>query len=94
MMRYSVTPGLFVVVSHGWARGGGARVGRGEGEGLTGVDDVHGAHGAAGVVEDPLLVQVDMVGEGRVAVQLGDDVGRDAAGVVAVGGDGALGQVV
>lgn len=58
------------------------------------MDDVHGPHCAAGVVEDPLLIQVDMVGEGGLAVQLADDVGDDAAGVVAVGGDGALGEVV
>ena len=56
------------------------------------MDDVHGAHGTAGVVEDPVLLEVDVR---RVALaQLVDDVPDDAARVVAVGRDGARRQVV
>lgn len=53
-----------------------------------GVDDVHSAHGAAGVVEDPFFVSVYVIG-----VRLGEvrgDVVDYGAGVVAVGGDGGL----
>lgn len=60
----------------------------------TGVDDVHGAHGAACIVEDPLLVHVDMVGGGDIAVQGVHDVADDTAGVVAVGGYALLGEGV
>lgn len=55
------------------------------------MDDVHGAHGTAGVVEDPVLLEVDVCG--RPLAELGDDVGHDVARVVAVGGDCALGHV-
>lgn len=57
--------------------------------GDTGVNHVHGAHGAAGVVEDPFFVEVDVGavegGEGS------DDVGDDGCCVVAVEGNGFLG---
>jgi hypothetical protein len=59
---------------------------------LTGVDDVHGAHGAAGVVEDPVFLDIDV--RRRALAQLGDNILDDAARVVAVLGDAALGQVV
>lgn len=56
------------------------------------MDDVHGAHGAAGIVEDPVLLEVDVL---RVPLaQLRDDVADNGPGVVAVGVDGALGHVV
>ena len=60
--------------------------------GDAGVDDVHGAHGAAGVVEDVLLVQVDIVGV--QAMQLRGDVAHDAARVVAVRRDATLSQIL
>lgn len=57
-----------------------------------GVDDVHGAHGAAGVVEDPFFVGVYVMGVGLGEVR--GDVVDYGAGVVAVGGDGGLGEGV
>ena len=61
--------------------------------GDTGVDHVHGAHGAAGVVEYPLLLGAQVVGADFL-LQLGDDEVDDGAGVLAVGGDGALRHIV
>ena len=60
---------------------------------LTGVNHVHGTHGATGVVENPLLLEVH-VGLGWRGLQVGDDVGDDSAGVVAMLRDGAFGKVV
>ena len=58
----------------------------------AGVDDVHRAHGTAGVVEDPLLVHVDII---RVlSMELVYDVRHDASCVVAVRFDASLGQVM
>jgi len=59
-----------------------------------GMDDIHGAHGTAGVVEHPLLIVVDVGGGLGPVRQLVDNVLDDGAGVVAVGLDAALGQVV
>lgn len=60
------------------------------------MDDVHAAHGAASIVEHPLLLDVPLrVDVGRVVlVQLGDDVLDDLGGVVAVGRDAALREAV
>lgn len=58
------------------------------------MDDIHGPHGAAGVVEHPLLVQVDMAGRARLAVQLVHDILDDGSRVVAVRRDAALGEIV
>ncbi len=79
--------------------GGGGQLRLCKGEGgvageRTGVDDVHGAHGAAGVVEDPLLVVVDVARQADLAAQLVDDEVDDGARVVAVGGDAPLGDIV
>lgn len=60
---------------------------------LTGVDNVHGTHGATSVVEDPFLVEVH-VGLGRGGLQVGHDVGDDGASVVAMLSDCALCEVV
>lgn len=60
---------------------------------LTGVNNVHGTHGAAGVVEDPFLVEVH-VGFGRGGLQVGHDIGDDGASVVAMLCDCALCEVV
>ena len=56
------------------------------------MDDVHAAHGAAGVVEDPLLIEVNILGV--QAVELRNDVVDNTARVVAMGRDSALRQVV
>ena len=60
---------------------------------LTGVDYVHGTHGATGVVEDPFLVEVH-VGLGRGGLQVGHDVGDDGASVIAMLSDCAFREVV
>ena len=60
---------------------------------LTGVNNVHGTHGATGVVEDPFLVEVH-VGLGRGGLQVGHDVGDDGASVIAMLSDCALREVV
>ena len=57
------------------------------------MNHVHGTHGAAGVVEDPFLVEVH-VGLGRSGLQVGDNVGNDGASVVAMLCDCALREVV
>lgn len=55
------------------------------------MDDVHGAHRTAGVVEEPLLLGVDVA---RVLlVELGDDVVDYRRHVAAMGLDGARLQV-
>lgn len=56
------------------------------------MDDEHGAHGAAVVVEEPLLLQVDVVGVHLV--QLRGDVVHNGARVISMSGDAALGQVM
>lgn len=58
------------------------------------MNDVHGAHGTARIVEHPLLVQVDMVRRSGSAVELVDDVAHNAARVVAVRSNAALGQIM
>ena len=60
---------------------------------LTGVNNVHGTHGATGVVEDPFLVEVH-VGLGGGGLQVGHDVGDNGASVVAMLCDCALREVV
>jgi hypothetical protein len=60
---------------------------------LTGMDHIHGPHGAAGIVENPLLLEVHVRLRGR-RLQAGDDVRDDGAGVVAMLGDGGFGEVV
>ena len=60
---------------------------------LTGVNDIHGTHGATGVVENPFLVEVH-VGFGGGGLQVGDDIGDDGASVVAMLCDCALREVV
>lgn len=57
-----------------------------------GVDDVHGAHGATGIVEDPVLLDIDDVGR-QLRRELVDDVLDGRARVVAVVLDTALVQV-
>jgi hypothetical protein len=57
------------------------------------VNHVHGAHGAAGVVEYPFLLGAQVVGA-DLLLEFGDDEIDDGAGVFAVGADGALRQIV
>lgn len=56
------------------------------------MDHVHGAHGAAGVVKDPFLLEVDVLGV--LLAELGDDEVDDGLGVLAVRGNGAGGELV
>lgn len=57
------------------------------------MDHVHGAHGAAGVVEYPLLLGAQVFGA-NLLLQLGDDEVDNGASVLAVGTDGALRQIM
>ena len=59
----------------------------------TGVDHVHGAHGTAGIVENPLLLGAQVVGA-DLLLQLSNDEVDDGAGVLAVSADGTLGEIV
>lgn len=65
--------------------------------GYGGVNDVHGAHGPAGVVEHPFVlvcVEGDLRG-GEGGREIGQDVRDHASGVVVrVGGDGFIGELV
>lgn len=64
---------------------------------LTGMDQIHAAHGTAGIVEHPLVrVVVSVrVNVARVSLsKLAHDVIDDGAGVVAVGRNAALGELV
>lgn len=61
------------------------------------MDEIHAAHGAAGIVEHPLVRVIMSVGVDVVRVSLGklpDDVIDDGAGVVAMSLDAAQGEVV
>lgn len=66
--------------------------GDGKANRLTGMDNVHGSHGAAGVVEYPLLIGVDVAADGHVGLELVDDVLDHGLGVAGVGVDGGLGD--
>lgn len=61
--------------------------------GDTGMNHVHGAHGAAGVVEYPLFLGAQVVGA-DLLLQLGDNEVDDGASILAVGADGALRHIV
>lgn len=61
--------------------------------GDTGVDHVHGAHGAAGVVEYPLLLGAQVLGADCL-LQFGNNEVDDGTGVLAVGADSALRHIV
>lgn len=58
------------------------------------MDNVHGAHGAARIVEHPLLVQVDIARRSSGAVEFVNNVAHNAARVVAMCSDAALDKVV
>lgn len=55
--------------------------------GLTGMDNIHGAHCATSVVEDPLLVQIN-VSTGQLLVQLGHDESNYGTRVITVSTNG------
>lgn len=57
------------------------------------MNDIHGTHGATGIVEDPFLVKVH-VGLSGSGLQVGHDVGDNSASVVAMLCDCALCKVV
>lgn len=59
----------------------------------TGMDDVHRAHGTTGVVENPLLLDAQVLGS-NLLLQLGDNEVDDGAGVLAMALNGALRQIV
>jgi hypothetical protein len=61
--------------------------------GYRGVDDVHRAHGAAGVVEDPLFGLADRMLGVRLPQSV-DDLVDDCSCVVGIVGEGAQGQLV
>lgn len=57
------------------------------------MDDVHGTHRTTGIVEHPLLLEVQVL-SADLGLELGDDEVDDGVGVIAMGLDGALRQVV
>lgn len=57
------------------------------------MDDIHGSHCTASIVEDPFLVQVD-VPAGQLLAQFGDDKVDDGTSVVAVSPNGTNTQVM
>lgn len=62
--------------------------------GDAGVDDVHAPHGAAGVVEEPLLIVVDVALGAHLRAELVDDELDDGSGVVAVSCEGPQLKIV
>lgn len=60
----------------------------------TGMNDVHGAHGTARIVKHPLLVQVDKARRSGSAMELIDNIAHNAARVVAVRSNTALGKIM
>ena len=59
----------------------------------TGMNDIHGTHRTASIVENPLLLLVHVLA-GNLLVQLSDDVVDNAARVVAMGSNGALREIM
>lgn len=57
------------------------------------MDNVHGTHSTAGIVENPFLFLVHELA-GNLLVQLGDDVVDNGASVISVSCNGALGDIV
>jgi len=57
------------------------------------MDDVHRAHGTTGIVENPLLLDVQVL-RSNLLLQLRDNEVDDGAGVLAMGLDGALREIV
>lgn len=57
------------------------------------MNDVHGAHCTTGIVENPLFVEVQVLA-GQFLVQFLDDVVDHGTGIVSMGGNGTLGQVM
>jgi hypothetical protein len=58
------------------------------------MDDIHGAHSTAGVIEHPFLLEIDEVFHSWALSQLVDNVLNDRPGVVTVGSNTALGEIV
>jgi hypothetical protein len=57
------------------------------------MDDVHGTHRTAGIVENPLLLGVQILGA-DLLLEFGDNVVDDGTRVLAMGVDGALREIV
>lgn len=57
------------------------------------MDDVHRAHGTTSIVENPLLLDAQVLGS-NLLLQLGDNEVDDGAGVLAMALNGALRQIV
>lgn len=57
------------------------------------MDNVHGTHSTAGVVENPFLFLVHELA-GHLLVQLRDDVVDNRASVISMSCNGALGDIV
>ena len=57
------------------------------------MNNVHSAHGTTGVVEHPLLLEVQVV-RADLGLKLGDNEVDDGFGIFAMGLDGTLRQVV
>lgn len=57
------------------------------------MDNVHSTHGTTGVVEHPLLLEVQVV-DADLGLKLGDNEVDDGIGIIAMGLDGTLRQVV
>jgi hypothetical protein len=58
------------------------------------MDDIHGAHSTAGVIEHPFLLEIDEVLHSRALSQLVDNVLNDRPGVVTMGSNTALREIV
>lgn len=57
------------------------------------MDDVHRAHGTTGIVENPLLLDAQVL-RSNLLLQLGDDEVDDGARVLTMALNGALRQIV
>jgi len=58
------------------------------------MNDIHSTHCTTGIVKNPLFIGVDVRLQLVLAGQLINDIFDDGAGVIAVGGNTALGEVM
>lgn len=65
-----------------------------EGKELTSMNNVHGAHGSAGIVEDVFFFEIEMGLDAVDGGELGDDARDYGLGVVAMFIDGVEGDLV
>lgn len=57
------------------------------------MNDIHGAHGASGIIEDPLLIQVDIPAR-QLLTQLANDELHDRTGIVPMSANGTQRQIM